>query len=165
MAPWPIPDEVVSVLASLTTKTEARIIVLAGCRATSSTTQLDNSSAAMIAPIDCQMAARHGPDLPRDLMVGFERYALHGPVGDEAAAPDRLGPEAAWKIAIERAEEERAQAAQFDAVRSGLARNDEEQLAVDSTEREDWRRGRLRDAIAVRERTKCIWDLFRDVLS
>lgn len=114
-----------------------------------------------------QVAARHRPDLLRDLMVGFERYALQGPEDDEAADLRRAGwdPAAAWKIAIERAAEERAQVALFDAVRSGVARNDQEQLAVDSTDRKDWRRGRLRDAIAVRELTKCIWDLFCDVLS
>jgi hypothetical protein len=114
-----------------------------------------------------QVAARHGPALLRDLMVGFERCALRGPEDDEVADMRRGGwdPEAAWKIAIERAAEERAQVALFDAVRSGVARNDREQLAVDSTDRKNWRRGRLRDAIAVRELTKCIWDLFCDVLS
>jgi len=74
-------------------------------------------------------------------------------------------PKAAWKIAIARAEEERAQVALFDAVASGVARNGEEQLAVDSTDRKNWRRGRLRDAIAVRELTQSIGDLFSEALS
>jgi len=114
-----------------------------------------------------QVAAVYGPDLLQDLMLGFERFALRGPANDEAADMRRTGwdPEAAWKIAIERANEERGQAALFEAVRSGVARTAEEQLAVDSTDRKDWRKGRLRDAIAVRELTKCIWDLFGDVLS
>jgi len=114
-----------------------------------------------------QVAAVYGPDLLQDLMLGFERFALRGPADDEAIDMRRTGwdPEAAWKIAIERAAEERRQAALFDAVRSGVAHTAEEQLAVDSTDRKDWRKGRLRDAIAVRELTKCIWDLFGDVLS
>ena len=40
-----------------------------------------------------------------------------------------------------------------------------ERRAAQTTERRDWRRGRLRDAIAVRELTQCIWDVFGDVRS
>lgn len=114
-----------------------------------------------------QVAAVYGPNLLRKLMFDFERFALQGPEDDEAADLRRTGwdPDAAWKIAIERAGEERAQAARLEAVRSGVARTAEEQLAVDSTDRKDWRKGRLRDAIAVRELTKCIWDLFSDVMA
>jgi len=113
-----------------------------------------------------QAATRPG-DLLQDLMVDFERFVLRGPEDDEAAEM-RLGvwdPEAGWKIAVERAEEERAQVARFDAVLSGVALNDEEQLAVDSTDRKDWRQGRLRDAIAVRELTQSIGDLLGETLS
>jgi len=114
-----------------------------------------------------QVTALYGPHLLRDLTLGFERFALQGPSDDDAAEMRRTGwdPEGAWKIAIERADEERVQAAIFEAVRSGVAHTTKEQSAVDSTDRKDWRRGRLRDAIAVRELTMCIWDLFGDVLS
>ena len=113
------------------------------------------------------LIAVHGKSVLDDLMRGFERFALQGPGDDEAAELRTTGwdPEAAWKVAVERAAEERAQAGRFDAVRTGTALNEEERLAVDSTNRKDWRRGRLRDAIAVRELTKCIWDLFSQVLS
>lgn len=95
-----------------------------------------------------QTAAVFGPNLLREMMAHFERFALQGPADDEAADMRQTGwdPEAAWKIAIERADEERAQAARFEAVRSGVASTAEEQLAVDSTGRKDWRKGRLRDA-------------------
>jgi hypothetical protein len=109
----------------------------------------------------------HGQGVLDGLITGFELYALQGPDDEEAAELRQTGwdPEAAWKIAVERAGEERAQAGRFEAVRTGVALNDEEQLSVDTTDRKDWRRGRLRDAIAVRELTKCIWDLFGQVLS
>jgi len=71
-----------------------------------------------------QVAAVYGPNLLRKLMFDFERFALQGPEDDEAADLRRTGwdPDAAWKIAIERAGEERAQAARLEAVRSGVAR-------------------------------------------
>ena len=109
----------------------------------------------------------HGQGLLDHLMTDLERYALQGPDDDEAAELRQMGwdPAAAWKIAVERADEERAQAGLFEAVHTGVASNDEQQLAVNTTDRKNWRRGRLRDAIAVRELTKCIGDSFGQVLS
>lgn len=99
-----------------------------------------------------QAAPRPGGYL-HDLMVDSERFVLRGPEDDEAADM-RLGgwdPAAGWKIACERAEEERAQVARFE--------------ALHSTAHKKWRQGRLRDALTVRELTQSIWDLFGETLS
>lgn len=113
------------------------------------------------------MATMQGQQLVRDMTHDFEYYALSGPDDEEAQELRAAGwsPDAAWQTAAQRAESERVQAGLFDAVHRGEGSTEAERRAAETTDRRDWRRGRLRDAIAVRELTQCIWDVFGDVLS
>lgn len=113
------------------------------------------------------MATMQGQQLIRDMILDFEYYALSGPDDEEAEElrADGWSPDAAWQTALQRAESERVQAGLFDAVHQGEGSTEAERRAAEATDRRDWRRGRLRDAIAVRELTQCIWDVFGEVLS
>ena len=113
------------------------------------------------------MATLQGQQVISDMTTDFEFYALSGP-DDEEAEQLRAGgwsPDAAWQTAVQRAESERVQAGLFDAVHQGVGSTEAERLAAHTADRRDWRRGRLRDAIAVRELTRCIGDVFGEVLS
>lgn len=115
----------------------------------------------------CQVEALYGDQVKRGLMRYFERFALRGPADEAEAAELRLtgwDPHAAWNSSVERATEERAQAGIFDAMRTGVAHTAGEQSAVDGNDGRDWRKGRLRDLLAVRELLGCVPDSFERVL-